>query len=334
MLLAWIQFGLCALLIAIAGSRLSYYGDVIADKTGLSGNWIGLILLASVTSLPELVSSISAVVVVGAPDIAVGNMLGSCLVNLAMLAIVDWQCRGDSLYRRASRSHLLSAGFGVILLCLAGIGVLLGTAFPALALGHVSYVSPVLLLLYAVAVRTVLQQEREQVQSFAQDVASRYPTITLPKALFGYALAGSVVTLAGVWLPVAGEALAQHMGWSGSVIGTLFMASATTLPELAVTLSAVRLGAVDMAVGNLLGSNLFNLAILALDDVLYRPGPIFAEVPSLLAVSALAGSLMTGMAIVGLVCRSSKHVFGRMSWVSAGLIAALLLNALLLFLGS
>lgn len=334
MLLAWIQFGLCALLIAIAGSRLSYYGDVIADKTGLSGNWIGLILLASVTSLPELVSSISAVVVVGAPDIAVGNMLGSCLVNLAMLAIVDWQCRGDSLYRRASRSHLLSAGFGVILLCLAGIGVLLGTAFPALALGHVSYVSPVLLLLYAVAVRTVLQQEREQVQSFAQDVASRYPAITLPKALFGYALAGSVVTLAGVWLPVAGEALAQHMGWSGSVIGTLFMASATTLPELAVTLSAVRLGAVDMAVGNLLGSNLFNLAILALDDVLYRPGPIFAEVPSLLAVSALAGSLMTGMAIVGLVCRSSKHVFGRMSWVSAGLIAALLLNALLLFLGS
>jgi cation:H+ antiporter len=294
-----------------------------------------LILLASVTSLPELVSSISAVVVVGAPDIAVGNMLGSCLVNLAMLAVVDWRCRDDSLYRRASRSHLLSAGFGVILLCLAGIGILLGTAFPALALalGHVSYFSPVLVLLYAVAVRTVLLQEREQVRSFAEGVASRYPAITLPKALCGYALAGSVVTLAGVWLPVAGEALAQHMGWSGSFIGTLLMASATTLPELAVTLSAVRMGAVDMAVGNLLGSNLFNMAILALDDMLYRPGPIFAGVPALLAVSALAGSLMTGMTIVGLVCRSRQHVFGRLSWVSAGLIAVFLLNALLLFHG-
>ena len=139
------------------------------------------------------------------------------------------------------------------------------------------------------------------------------------------------MTLAGVWLPVAGEALAQHMGWSGSFIGTLFMASATTLPELAVTLSAVRMGAVDMAVGDLLGSNLFNMAILALDDVLYRPGPIFAGVPALLAVSALAGSLMTGMAIVGLACRCSKHVFGRLSWVSAGLLAVFLLNTLLLF---
>jgi cation:H+ antiporter len=94
----WLQLGACAALIAVAGTKLSRYADVIADKTGLSGNWIGLILLATVTSLPELATGISSVTIADAPNIAVGDILGSCVFNLAILVmtgivIVGLLCR-------------------------------------------------------------------------------------------------------------------------------------------------------------------------------------------------------------------------------------------------
>ncbi len=89
LLLIWLQFVLCAGLIGIAGVRLSRYGDAIAGHTGLSRNWIGLVLLATVTSLPELVTGLSAVTLAAAPDIAVGDVLGSCVFNLGRIQPVD-----------------------------------------------------------------------------------------------------------------------------------------------------------------------------------------------------------------------------------------------------
>lgn len=124
-LLIWFEFAVCALLIGLAGTKLCRYADVIADKTGLSGSWIGLILLATVTSLPEMVTGISAITLANVPNIAVGSLLGSCVFNLAILVVLDFLGRGESLYRRASPSHILSAGFGVILIGFVGLSVLL-----------------------------------------------------------------------------------------------------------------------------------------------------------------------------------------------------------------
>ena len=87
--MVWLQFILCVVIITIAGIKLSQYGDAIADKTGLGGTWIGVILLATVTSLPELVTGISAVTYANAPDIAVGDVLGSCVFNLLIIVILN-----------------------------------------------------------------------------------------------------------------------------------------------------------------------------------------------------------------------------------------------------
>lgn len=122
--MVWLQMGACAILIAIAGTKLSRYADVIADKTGLSGNWIGLILLATVTSLPGLATGISAVTIAGAPNIAVGDVLGSCVFNLAILVLLDFLHRGDSVYSRANQGHILSAGFGIVLLGFVAMNLL------------------------------------------------------------------------------------------------------------------------------------------------------------------------------------------------------------------
>lgn len=331
LLTVWLQFGICALLIAFAGSRLSRYGDVIAEKTGLSGSWIGVILLATVTSLPELVTGVSAVTLADAPDIAVGNVLGSCMVNLAMLVIVDLLYRRESFYRCVGRGHILSAAFGIVLIGLSGVGLLLGTRGVAPAIAHVGMAMPVIVLLYVVAIRIVLHFEREQMQEFAEETAERYPELSLRQAVARYAIAAAVVVGAGVWLPFIGEQLAAVMGWRGSFVGTLFIAGATTLPELAVTISALRIGALNMAIANLLGSNLFNILILAIDDLFFLRGPLFAHVSSIHAVSAFSAVMMTSIAMIGLLYRPRVRLLHAVGWISVGLFSIYVLNSYILY---
>jgi cation:H+ antiporter len=88
-MMLWLAFALCAAAILVAGTQLSRYGDEIARLTGLGGTWIGMVLLATVTSLPELMTGLSAVTMAGAPEVAVGDVLGSCVFNLAMIALLD-----------------------------------------------------------------------------------------------------------------------------------------------------------------------------------------------------------------------------------------------------
>ncbi|MDH5264634.1 MAG: sodium:calcium antiporter, partial [Betaproteobacteria bacterium] len=228
----WFELSACASILAVAGFRLSRYGDIIADKSGLSGSWIGLVLLASVTSLPELVTGVSSIVAAQAPNIAVGDVLGSCVFNLAILVVVDILHRPESVYRRTSQGHILSAAFGIVLTGLAGLGILLAGRPVAMAIAHVGAYTPVFLIVYFVAVRSIFDYEREQLREHVADEASRYPDITLRQAAAQYAVAAAAVLAAGIWLPFVGVRLAEAMGWHKSFVGTLFVAGATSLPEL------------------------------------------------------------------------------------------------------
>lgn len=328
----WGQFALCLLLIGFAGFKLSRYGDVIAEKTGMGGSWVGLILLATVTSLPELITGISSVTMARTPDIAVGDVLGSCVFNLMIIVVLDFLQRGESVYTRASTGHILSAGFGVVLIGIAGFNLLLAQNGMVWRIGHVGMYTPIMLLIYAIAMRTVFRYEREHLDAYTEQRVERYPDIKLRDAAIGYALAALVVAGAGLWLPFVGKQLALSMGWHESFVGTLFVAFVTSVPELVVTISALRIGALDMAIGNLLGSNLFDIAILALDDLLYLPGPILSHVSSTHGVSALSAIVMTGVAIIGLLYRPRTRVFKTVGWTSIFLITIYLINSYILFL--
>ncbi|MCB2042338.1 MAG: sodium:calcium antiporter, partial [Rhodoferax sp.] len=122
------------------------------------------------------------------------------------------------------------------------------------------------------------------------------------------------------------------MGWSRSFVGSMFVAFVTTLPELAVTLSALRIGALDMAIGNLLGSNLFNVAIIAVDDLFYRHGSLLADGSPVHAVTAGSAIVMTGLAMIGLFFRPRSRVLRAVGWVSLGLLAVYLFNTYVLYL--
>jgi cation:H+ antiporter len=332
MSLAWllIQFTACAVLIARAGYVLSRSADALAGAYGWGRGWVGLALLATVTSLPELASGISAVAFVDAPNLAVGNALGACVVNLLFLVVVDALQRRQPMYREASATHLLSAAFGVVMLGFVALSLLTGTRAPALL--HVGIYSPMLLALYLLALKAVHGHER---QAMAAGTATRSPAPAgqTRDEWRRFGLAAGVVLAAGSWLPKVADGLATTLGLSSSFVGTVLMAVVTTLPEMAVTLGALRLGALDMAIGNLLGSNLFNVMILAVDDVFYVRGPLLADAAPVHVGTAVTALVMTGLVIIGLVMRPQGRTLRVVSWVSVGLIATCVVNAALVYLG-
>jgi len=327
----WLQLATCAALILLAGSRLAHYGDVIAKHTGLGGNWIGLVLMATVTSLPELVTGAASVTVADVPDIAVGNVLGACVLNLAMLVVLDALHRRASIYSVASQGHVLGAAFGVVMFGVVAFGILAAPQL-GLELGHIGVVTLAILVLYAFAVRIIFNYERGvRAASVEAAAAEAPPELTLRQAALRYAGAGAIVVGAALWLPFAARAVAAAMGWSESFVGTLLVALTTTLPELTVTVAAVRLGALDLAIGNLVGSNLFNLAILGLDDLLYLKGPLLAAVEPSHALSAAAGSVMAGALIVALVARPTARLLNAVGWTSVMIALVYFINAWLHF---
>lgn len=336
MTLGWLllQFALCAALIARAGFVLSRSADRLAEINGWGRGWVGLALLATVTSLPELASGISAVAFVDAPNMAVGNALGACVVNLAFLVVVDALQPQQPMYRHASATHLLSAGFGVVMLGFVALSLLVGDRAPAIL--NVGVYSPLLLALYLLALRSVHAHER-QAAAAAGMRGTAAPADSDARGAARhewrrFAIAALVVVTAGSWLPEAADGLAQALGLSRSFVGTIFMALVTTLPEMAVTLAALRLGALDMAIGNLLGSNLFNVMILAVDDLFYLHGPLLAEAAPVHGGTAVTALVMTGLVIVGLVMRPQGRLLRVTSWLSVALVATYLINAALLYL--
>ena len=330
-MLIWLQFAICVLAIGYAGVKLSVYGDVIADKTGLGGTWIGLIMLATVTSLPELATGISSVGIVGVPDIAVGDVLGSCVFNLLIIALLDLLKQDESIYVQARRGHILSAGFGILLIAVAGLNILLASSGIDLALGHLGLYTPVIGLLYFVAMHTIFRYETLRLQAAADQEPDRYPELTLRQVMFRYSLAASVVVAAGVWLPYVAEEMARIMNWKQSFVGTLFVAFVTSLPEIVVTIAALRIGALDMAVGNLLGSNLFNILILAIDDAVFLRGPLLSHVSPSHGASAYTAIMMTVAVIIGFLYRRENRVFKTIGWPSILLVLLYLLNAFILY---
>jgi cation:H+ antiporter len=332
---AWLvlQFTVCAALIARAGYVLSRSADALADTYGWGRGWVGVALLATVTSLPELASGISAVSLVGAPNLAVGNALGACVVNLLFLVAVDALQRDQPMYGEASATHLLSAGFGVVMLGFVALSLLTGARAPAVL--HVGVYSPLLLTLYLLALKGVHGHERQAMADAPAAFAPAPPALAQQTRRHWrtFGLAALVVLAAGTWLPQVADELAQAMGLSRSFVGTVLMAVVTTLPEMAVTLGALRLGALDMAIGNLLGSNLFNVAILAVDDAFHVRGPLLADAAPVHAGTAVTALVMTGLVIIGLVMRPKGRALRVLSWVSLGLVATYVVNAALVYLG-
>lgn len=323
----WLQFAATALVIVLAGVRLARYGDVLGEKTGLGRSWIGVVLLATTTSLPELFTGFGATALATLPNIALGDVLGSCMFNLLILSLMD-AVHPEPISARAHQSHALSIGFGLLLIGIAGTGLVAGHRLPAIA--WIGLYSPALVVIYFVAMRVLFAHEQQRRARETQEVAEalQYGQTTLRSAIFHYSLAALVVVAAALWLPRLGAELARQTGLGDAFVGGLFVAVTTSLPEIAVSLAAVRMGAVDLGIANVLGSNLFNLLILALDDVFYRRGPLMADVGASHSVFIGAIVMMNGLFLIGLTYKAMTKRFV-VAW-DTGAIAAVYTVAVVL----
>jgi cation:H+ antiporter len=321
----WLQFAGAALVIVLAGVRLARYGDVIGEKSGLGRSWIGVILLAATTSLPELFTGFGATALTPLPDIALGDVLGSCMFNLLILSLMD-ALHPEPLSARAHQGHAVSIGFGLLLTGIAGLGLIAGDRLPAL--GWIGLYSPVLMVLYVVSMRVIFTHERQRRARELAEVAEdlQYDDMTLRSAVAQYSAAAVFVIAAALWLPGLGAEIARQTGLGEAFVGSLFIALTTSLPEIVVSLAAVRMGAVDLGIANVLGSNLFNLLILALDDVFYRGGPLLSAGAAAHSVTTTAIAMMYGLFLVGLTYKVISKRFV-VAW-DTGAIAAVYLVAI------
>lgn len=330
-MLLWIGFIICTSAIVFTGIKLVKYGDIIAEKTGLGRTWIGIVLMASVTSLPELVTGISSVTFAGVPDIAAGDIFGSCVFNMLILAILDSLYRPMPISAKAHQGHVLSAGFGILLLGIATVSLLAKDLAPSL--GWIGLSTLPIAVIYLTAMRMIYFYEKKRFSALLKDMTDelKYGEISTKKAAVNYAANALVVIIAAIFLPKIGQGIAETTGLGQTFVGNVFIAVSTSLPEVVVSIAAIKMNAVDLAIGNLFGSNIFNIFILAIDDLFFIKGPLLSYVQTGHAISALSAITMTAIAIIGLTYRTEKkRLF--LAWDSIGILLMYVVNLMLLYM--
>lgn len=316
------EFLLCGLVILIAGTALTRCADKIAGITGLGRVFVGSVFLAAATSLPELSVDLNAVRQ-GNPDLAAGDLLGSSLMNLLILAVFD--ALGLSprhAFGSDSRRHALSALLTVLLTAWIGLAVASGGGPELLGAGFFSWGA---LVIYALGQRvTWLDRDpSEEASELARPGAGLAKALAAPVA--GYGAAALAILLAAPRLAAAADRLATLSGLGQTFIGTTALALATSLPELVATIAAFRIGAPDLALGNIFGSNAFNMALfLPLDLAL--PGSFFGAVRPVHALSAFAVITASTLGVMGHVIKPRER--RRFLEPSAELIALLIAGLL------
>lgn len=322
---AIIWFAASAIVIIVAGTVLTTCADAIAERTGLGRMWIGMVLLATATSLPELVTDIAAVRL-GAFDLAAGDLFGSSMANMLILAFINVLPGRGEVFRRAAADHGLAGAHAIGLTALAAGLILLR---PEATVLGVSPGSGLILFVFLAGMYAIYRNG--QVVASAGGVSGIVPPGGTPSvtssgkplrlAVLRFGLAASVILLVAPRFALAAKDIADLSGLGGTFVGTWLVAAATSAPELVTTVAAVRIGAFDLAVGNLFGSNAFNMIVLPAMDVAYPGGSIYVMLSVNHVLSALIGIAMMCLGIAAILSRKPMRYA---KWESASLLMVLI----------
>jgi cation:H+ antiporter len=301
----WIIFLISSGVIVFAAIQLAKSGDVIAIRTGLGGMFIGLVLLAAATSLPELLTSFVAIRD-GSPNLAVGNLLGSNMVNMFMLVILDLIFYRQRILRGSLLKHALSGSLAVLMI---GLAIFFMMSKLEWQIGWVGVDSLVIILVYLGSI-WLIQNDQSLSRKEAREPQVDLPANTPPiwKALVGLLIAIGLLAVATPYLVSSSKEIARITGLGTTFIGTTLVAFVTSLPELVTTLAAARIGATAMAIGNLFGSNMFNIFVLGLSDLFYTKGRMMPAIDPAFLLVATLGLVMTSLALIGNLARIKRRI--------------------------
>lgn len=304
---ALLMFLISAAVIVTAGTVLTRAADTIAERTGLGRVWIGVVLLATATSLPELAADIAAVRL-GAVDLGAGDLFGSSVANMLILALMGLTPPLNNIFRRATPDHALSASLAILMNALAAALILSPTGVVVFGMGP----EPVILLAVFVAgTLTVYRQGRWSTRAAGGGEAPastpEQVAVSLRPTFLRFALAALAVLGVAPFLAHSAQRIAELSGLGQTFIGTLLVGLSTSLPELVTCFAAIRMGAYDLAVGNLFGSNAFNMVVFLPMELVHSGGALFSVLDPGHALTALFSVILMSIGLAAVIYRAERR---------------------------
>lgn len=298
-------FGLffgAAVVIVIAASFLAAAADVIAARMGLGRLWVGSLLLAGATSLPELVTAVAASIG-GSAELAAGNVFGANMLNISNLAIIMALLGGREVFRQLAPQQTWVAGAAILLTAMATLFAATRIDFKLLA---ISVPAIAIIVVYVIISRILRKMSMEGEESGEEE---EEPAHSLAWGWGVFLAAAAAVFVSGPALAISAEAIADATGIGSGFVGVLAVAFVTTLPELTTTIAAFRMKAYDLGLANMYGTNSFNIVALAAADLAYTDGSFYSFTNAGTISAGLFAILLMSLGLVQLAMRRPLKQF-------------------------
>ena len=270
--------------------KLSYYGDILSKQTKLGTAFIGGLLIASITSLPEFVTSISAVIFDN-PSLSFGDIVGSNMFNIFVLSVYNIYFFKSDFFKNTSKKHIIEC----IILLIDYIFILIGT-FNVV----IDYISVILVIMYISYMIFVFKSENEEKKNNTKD---NYIIIK-------FILTSIIMIILSIFLTYEADKLSKiYPNFSSSSIGAILLGITTSLPEVVTTFALIKLNNYDMAISNMLGSNIFNFLVLSFSDVFIKNDHIYNYSDRYSLFYLLGGIIITFLLSLGVLSNKSKKIY-------------------------
>lgn len=291
----YIKYLIFAAMVVFFSIRLSYYVDALDKKTNLSGAFIGGVMLAAVTSLPELFTSLTAVLQLDQPQLVQGNVLGSNVFNLCVIGGIVLCTAKTYQTSKIAKSHKNTLYFGIVMYLILLVAILKPME---VSLGFVN-INVMTIAMIGVYIFNVKTMNKDQSGNEADETADI--PLSVKQILIRFGLYSIALVVVSIFLTYVTDEIAQELQLGTTVAGAIFLGVATSLPELSASVNLVRMKNYNASFGNIVGSNLFNFTILCFADILYTKGSIYINEPQVmnLLIFGIVSSIFTLGVIYG-----------------------------------
>ena len=285
-----IFFLVLAFLTIFTSIKLSIYGDSLSKQTKLGTAFIGGLLIASITSLPEFVTSLSAVIL-NNPSLSFGDIVGSNMFNIFVLAVYNIYFFKSNFFKNTSKKHIIEC----LILIIDYIFIIIGTFNVFL-----SYISFILIIMYIIYMIIVFKSEKEEIDNYSKE----------EHIIFKFIITTILMIFLSILLTYEADRISiNYPNFSSSSIGAILLGITTSLPEVVTTFTLIKIDNYDMAISNMLGSNIFNYLVLSLSDLFIKNEHIYNYSDRYSMLYLIGGLLITILLSLSILLKKRRKIF-------------------------
>ncbi|MBR4270848.1 MAG: hypothetical protein IKQ31_04185 [Clostridia bacterium] len=307
----WILYLVCIVIVVYASSKLAGIVDELDKKTQLSGAFLGAVLLAGVTSLPELVTSVTGALL-GEANMTLGNILGSNVFDIAIIGVLMVVFCRHIVNKHLSKANVLFVVFTLAISVLVLLCMIFDVAVVIPGI-NVNILTPIIIVLYAVALISTRKSEPKVIDKEKSDIPNKFAKYSVKRLWHEFSLFSLILVGVSIAITFLAENIADTYSLGRGLAGALFLGVATSLPEIIASFQLVRLGNLDAAYGDIIGSCLFNFGVISLADIVFVSGTVFVSDMQSLVLSASLAFAALSMLIFGIIRRRGKLLKNSMS---------------------